>query len=87
METTGLFNQTNQDIKCSQLCLITKDRIESFLPGLWDDLFKTGPKSTISSDAVDTQKPQNEVKPSQDVASFTNSAIVNVDNTKVPQVC
>lgn len=40
METTGLFNQNNPDIKFSQLCIITKDRIESFLPGLWEDLFK-----------------------------------------------
>ena len=40
METTGLFNQNNPDIKFSQLCSITKDRIESFLPGLWEDLFK-----------------------------------------------
>ncbi len=41
METTGLFNQISQDVKFSQLCLITKDRIELFLPGLWDELFKT----------------------------------------------
>ena len=40
METTGLFNQTSQDAKFSQLCIITKDRIESFLPGLWNDLFR-----------------------------------------------
>lgn len=41
METTGLFSQTNSNIKFSQLCVITKDRIESFLPGLWEDLFKS----------------------------------------------
>jgi len=40
METTGLFNKENTDLKFSQLCGITKDRIESFLPGLWEDLFK-----------------------------------------------
>jgi hypothetical protein len=40
METTGLFNKDQSDIKFSQLYVITKDRIESFLPGLWDDLFK-----------------------------------------------
>jgi hypothetical protein len=40
METTGLFNPNNPDIKFSQLCSITKDRIESFLPGLWEDLFR-----------------------------------------------
>ena len=40
METTGLFNKDNTDVKFSQLCSITKDRIESFLPGLWEDLFK-----------------------------------------------
>ena len=42
METTDLFSQINADTKCTlQLCLITKDRIELFLPGLWDELFKT----------------------------------------------
>ena len=41
METTGLFNKDNSDIKFSQLCGITKDRIESFLPGLWEDLFRS----------------------------------------------
>lgn len=40
METTGLFNKEKTDVKFSQLCSITKDRIESFLPGLWEDLFK-----------------------------------------------
>lgn len=40
METTGLFNQNNPDVKFSTLCAITKDRIESFLPGLWEDLFR-----------------------------------------------
>ena len=40
METHGLFNQNNSNIKFSQLCMITKDRIESFLPGLWKDLFR-----------------------------------------------
>lgn len=40
METTGLFNEHSADIKFSSLCSITKDRIESFLPGLWEDLFR-----------------------------------------------
>ncbi len=45
METTGLFNQNNSNVKFSQLCVITKDRIESFLPGLWEDLFKLNAKN------------------------------------------
>ncbi len=45
METTGLFNKENSDLKFSQLCTITKDRIESFLPGLWEDLFKVSGNS------------------------------------------
>lgn len=44
METTGLFSRINPDTKFTQLSLITKDRIELFLPGLCDELFKT-PKS------------------------------------------
>lgn len=55
METTGLFNENNNPQSnsvgssssssepsnhFSSLCSITKDRIESFLPGLWEDLFR-----------------------------------------------
>ena len=53
METTGLFNKDNTDLKFSQLCSITKDRIESFLPGLWEDLFKV---TNNSKQAVATQE-------------------------------
>ena len=49
METTGLFNQNNPDIKFSQLCVITKDRIESFLPGLWEETFKINNSSNQAS--------------------------------------
>ena len=48
METTGLFSKDNTDLKFSQLCGITKDRIESFLPGLWEDLFKVSNLNKIS---------------------------------------
>lgn len=47
METTGLFNEapstpggSENTNHFSSLCSITKDRIESFLPGLWEDLFR-----------------------------------------------
>lgn len=40
MDTTGLFNISSSDIKICQLRDVTKDRIDSFLPGLWEDLFK-----------------------------------------------
>ena len=59
METTGLFNQSNSDAKFISLCSITKDRIESFLPGLWQDLFKT--KSTET-----TSHPQEEITKDSD---------------------
>ncbi len=83
METTGLFSQINSnDTKCTQLCLITKDRIELFLPGLWDELFKTSPKSSnkeeivvvAAAEVVETQQQQeiqiqqiNETEPPQSV--------------------
>jgi len=52
MDTTGLFNQNNSDVKFSQLCIITKDRIESFLPGLWEDLFKANRLAELSSSST-----------------------------------
>ena len=68
METTGLFSQINSnDTKCTQLCLITKDRIELFLPGLWDELFKTSSKSSnkeeivaVAAEVVETQQQQQQ---------------------------
>ena len=81
METTGLFSQINSnDTKCTQLCLITKDRIELFLPGLWDELFKTSSKSSnkeeivaVAAEVVETQQQEiqiqqlNETEPHQPV--------------------
>ena len=61
METTGLFNQNNPDIKFSQLCSITKDRIESFLPGLWEDLFKVNTKN------IPQQQSPTPIKPTEPV--------------------
>lgn len=60
METTGLFKDAGLAAPTvataadtpnhfSSLCSITKDRIESFLPGLWEDLFRANscqPKPT-----------------------------------------
>jgi hypothetical protein len=81
METTALFSQINSnDTKCTQLCLITKDRIELFLPGLWDELFKTSSKSSnkeeivaVAAEVVETQQQEiqiqqlNETEPHQPV--------------------
>jgi hypothetical protein len=42
MNTTGLFDGDQP------LSVITKDRIHSFLPGLWEEVFKmTAPPLTI----------------------------------------
>jgi hypothetical protein len=45
MNTTSLFDGDQP------LTVITKDRIHSFLPGLWEEVFKmsTPPLSTLSS--------------------------------------
>ena len=71
METTGLFNQTNTDAKFSLLCLITKDRIELFLPGLWNELFKTTPKVTSN----DTQPHDTTINNEQKVENNTHEAV------------
>ncbi|CAF0877301.1 unnamed protein product [Brachionus calyciflorus] len=65
METTGLFNQTNADAKFSSLCAITKDRIESFLPGLWQDLFRVNsapPSVQTEQVPLTIQTPSTEIK-------------------------
>ncbi len=45
MNTTGLFDRDQP------LTMITKDRVHSFLPGLWEEVFKmsTPLSSTIPS--------------------------------------
>ena len=71
METTGLFNKENTDLKFSQLCSITKDRIESFLPGLWEDLFKV---SNNSSNKLKSETPIVAVKaPTEAVETVAES--------------
>lgn len=77
METTGLFNKDNTDLKFSQLCSITKDRIESFLPGLWEDLFKVA--NSNNKPAVKTKEPtmidvqaELNIKPIESTGSLPN---------------
>jgi hypothetical protein len=43
MNTTGLFDNDES------LTVITKDRIHSFLPGLWDEVFKISTPPPIPS--------------------------------------
>jgi hypothetical protein len=49
MDTTGLFNMSSSDLKICQLRDVTKDRIDSFLPGLWQDLFKERKNNIIKN--------------------------------------
>jgi hypothetical protein len=69
METTGLFNENNADIKFSTLCSITKDRIESFLPGLWEDLFRAAAANTNT----------NNINNKQTAISNSESVVVEVN--------
>lgn len=71
METTGLFNKENTDVKFSQLCGITKDRIESFLPGLWTDLFKVNNNAKKSAlPSVETVSVSAETGPVTDATNL-----------------
>lgn len=76
METTGLFNKEKTDVKFSQLCSITKDRIESFLPGLWEDLFKVN-----SNNKTALQKPPSiapaSIEPTNSPKEETTATIQN----------
>ena len=76
METTGLFNITassSNNIKFSQLSSITKDRIESFLPGLWEETFKINNKNEMKPTVVSSvTTPTNETAPPAPPA-YTNS--------------
>ncbi len=83
METTGLFNQNNSNIKFSQLCVITKDRIESFLPGLWEDLFKAnGGKCaeniSSSSNQAPSQPPVSEHQNPETVGEVKSNSMAAV---------
>ena len=44
MNTTSLFESDRA------LTVITKDRIHSFLPGLWEEVFKMSTPLTINTD-------------------------------------
>ena len=48
MNTTGLFDSDQA------LSGITKDRIHSFLPGLWEEVFKMSTISSTSNTQVDS---------------------------------
>jgi hypothetical protein len=80
METTGLFNQNNSNVKFSQLCVITKDRIESFLPGLWEDLFRVNAKNLQQQQQKQQQQQQSEVK----VEETVNSVVEVNTTTQAP---
>ena len=82
METTGLFNKNNPDIKFSQLCSITKDRIESFLPGLWEDLFKVNNKNNSANKNVSSSS----VSPDQDTTSNKETNLNTTDSTNTAVV-
>jgi hypothetical protein len=53
MNTTSLFEPDQP------LTVITKDRIQSFLPGLWDEVFKISTPSPISSSTTEVFKQQS----------------------------
>ncbi len=60
MNTTGLFD-TDQPFT-----VITKDRIETFLPGLWDEVFKIPTPSPIT----------------ESVTSFSTSSVVDIPSNE-----
>lgn len=63
MNTTGLFDGDQR------LTVITKDRLHSFLPGLWEEVFKMSapplstPTSVTSAAASGDNAPSNEPVP------------------------
>lgn len=84
METTGLFNE-NQDSKLfSSLCSITKDRIESFLPGLWEDLFRVNTKNSSALTSALSESNLGNVSPSpppqEDAVECQKAAVVVAEN-------
>jgi brefeldin A-resistance guanine nucleotide exchange factor 1 len=89
METTGLFNS-----ELSQLSIITKDRIESFLPGLWSETFKINSKNELKvvkpSSPPPTPMPTPSPPPPPEIQKTTASgAKIQSDevdsSTNVPQ--
>jgi hypothetical protein len=75
METTGLFNS-----QFSQLSIITKDRIESFLPGLWEETFKINNKNEVKQQQPSPQPPNANVTGEETITNETN-AVVNEEKS------
>ena len=73
MENTGLFKVSSDsaNIKFSQLSSINKDRMESFLPGLWEESFKNNKKNEKRLSPVTT--PTNEVALSGEIVVTTQN--------------
>ena len=46
MNTTSLFDPEQQ------LTVITKDRLHTFLPGLWDEVFKVSPPTPTATEVI-----------------------------------
>ncbi len=84
MDTTGLFDLSSSDIKICQLRHITKDRIDSFLPDLWKDLFKYRKLNEIKIQCDNLEK--NDLIDDEVVmkGSMINK-IKDLDNTNIPQ--
>jgi hypothetical protein len=79
METTGLFNS-----QFSQLSIITKDRIESFLPGLWEETFKINNKNEVKQQQPSPQPPNTNVTVEETITNETN-VVVNEEKDKSVQ--
>lgn len=89
METTGLFNKEKTDVKFSQLCSITKDRIESFLPGLWEDLFKVNSNNKTAlqkppSIAPASIEPTSHSQKEETTATIQNKSIESAETQVQP---
>lgn len=87
METTGLFKE-GETTHFSSLGSITKDRIDSFLPGLWEDLFRVNTKNNpppittaVSETNIATSEVAQEEK-QDDEAAAKKDATLTVENER-----
>jgi hypothetical protein len=81
MNTTSLFDADQP------LTVITKDRIHSFLPGLWDDVFKVSTPPASPSAAVQLLLPpppnstEEKPAPTESVTTIEPTIPMNVGGT------
>ncbi|CAF1475038.1 unnamed protein product, partial [Didymodactylos carnosus] len=75
MDTTALFDS-------GQLTVISKDRIHSFLPGLWDEVFKMSPPLSVAKTPQQSTSQMDNI--AEGIMTTTGESSVPILNNGIP---